>query len=110
MCQGGDIEYGDGSGDCSIYGRTFEDENFIMKHVRGKLSMAHYGKNTNAAQFFILVHNSPHLDGRHVVFGEVKSGMDVVGKIEKAGSYKGKPSQVVTIADCGQLQNEDLVS
>jgi cyclophilin family peptidyl-prolyl cis-trans isomerase len=105
MCQGGDITEGDGRGGKSIYGDRFEDENFELKHTgAGVLSMANKGPNTNSSNFFICTAATPHLDGRHVVFGQVVEGMDVVKKIEKLGSLSGKTSEQIVVADCGELK------
>ena len=105
MLQGGDFTKGNGTGGESIYGETFPDENFKEKHtIPGLLSMANAGKNTNGSQFFITTVACPWLDGKHVVFGRVTKGMDLVKKIEAHGDEEeGTPSKVILITASGQL-------
>lgn len=104
MLQGGDFTNHNGTGGRSIYGEKFPDENFVRKHTRpGLLSMANAGPNTNGSQFFITTVETPWLDGRHVVFGEVVEGMDLVKKIENLGSASGATKVKITIVKCGTL-------
>ncbi|XP_035376438.1 E3 SUMO-protein ligase RanBP2 isoform X3 [Electrophorus electricus] len=104
ICQGGDITNQDGTGGKSIYGGKFEDENFDVRHTgAGLLSMANRGRDTNNSQFFITLKKAEHLDFKHVAFGFVKDGMDVVKQMGELGSKSGKPSKKITVMECGQL-------
>ncbi|KAH9694748.1 peptidyl-prolyl cis-trans isomerase CYP21-1 [Citrus sinensis] len=105
VIQGGDIVRGDGKGSDSIYGGTFPDENFKIKHSHaGVVSMVNSGPDSNGSQFFITTVKASWLDGEHVVFGKVIQGMDTVYAIEGgAGTYSGKPRKKVTIADSGEI-------
>ena len=104
MLQGGDITNNNGTGGISIYGRSFTDENFILKHEsKGLLSMANSGPNTNSSQFFITTVPTPWLDGKHVVFGRVINGMNIVNNIERLGTQSGHTYQNIVITNCGQL-------
>ncbi|GAP83114.1 putative peptidyl-prolyl cis-trans isomerase [Rosellinia necatrix] len=105
MIQGGDFTEGNGTGGESIYGAKFEDENFELKHEKPfLLSMANAGPGTNGSQFFVTTVATPHLDSKHVVFGEVKTGKSIIRQIENLRTEgSDKPVQDVTIADCGEL-------
>merc|ERR1712238_490462 len=107
MCQGGDFTEGSGRGGESIYGGKFADETFeglAGKHSgKGCLSMANAGPNTNGSQFFVCTGETPHLNGKHVVFGTVVEGMDVIKKVEAVGSGSGSTSKKVEIEDCGEM-------
>uniref|UniRef100_A0A669CZQ8 E3 SUMO-protein ligase RanBP2 n=1 Tax=Oreochromis niloticus TaxID=8128 RepID=A0A669CZQ8_ORENI len=104
MCQGGDITKNNGTGGKSIYGNNFEDENFDVRHTGpGILSMANRGRDTNNSQFFITLKKAEHLDFKHVAFGWVRDGMDVVQQMGELGSKAGTPTKKIIITDCGQL-------
>ena len=104
MLQGGDFTRGDGTGGESIYGEKFRDENFKLKHSRpGLLSMANAGPNTNGSQFFVTTEKTPWLDGKHVVFGRVVEGMELVKACERMGTQSGKVKKEVKIVNCGAL-------
>jgi len=109
MCQGGDFTRGNGTGGESIYGSKFEDEwdnGYIPHTIPGLLSCANSGPNTNGSQFFITVGSTKWLDRKHVVFGMVKDGINVLKEVEKVGGNLGKTSQTVIISDCGEITKE----
>ena len=104
MAQGGDFTEFRGTGGESIYGARFDDENFEASHLQpGLLSMANAGPNSNGSQFFITFAPTPFLDGKHVVFGEVEEGLEVLGAIEAVGTKPGPTMARVVIEDCGEL-------
>ncbi|KAF5390723.1 hypothetical protein D9757_002586 [Collybiopsis confluens] len=109
MCQGGDFTMGNGTGGESIYGEKFEDENFVVKHTKPfLLSMANAGPNTNGSQFFITTVPTPHLDNKHVVYGEVIRGKSIVRQIENYPTSSGDaPSSPIVIDSCGELSPDD---
>lgn len=107
MVQGGDIVAGDGSNGESIYGPTFEDENFELKHKAGVLSMANQGRrNTNGSQFCITTVPCPHLNGTNVVFGQVVAGLGVIEEIQMYADSDGRLRVECVISDCGEIKEE----
>ncbi|MFM1841533.1 MAG: peptidyl-prolyl cis-trans isomerase [Cyanobacteriota bacterium] len=105
MAQGGDFTRGNGTGGESIYGEKFADENFQLKHDRpGLLSMANAGPNTNGSQFFLTFVPCPWLDGKHVVFGEVVEGGELLKTLEANGSQSGGTKKAIVISDCGEIK------
>lgn len=106
VIQMGDITVGDGTGGKSIYGDKFVDENFVLSHRVGMVSMANHGKDTNGSQFFILLARSRWLDGKHVVFGKVVRGMDVVKTIAEVpcDATNAMPKRTIRIIDCGVVK------
>ena len=104
MAQGGDFIRGDGTGNESVFGGTFKDENFKLNHSKANLlSMANSGPDTNGSQFFITFAEAPFLNGKHVVFGEVIDGFHIVQQLEKIGSGNGTPFKTATIIQSGEL-------
>ncbi|XP_037586488.1 peptidyl-prolyl cis-trans isomerase A-like [Cebus imitator] len=104
VCQGGDFTRSNGTGGKSTYGEKFDDENSVLKRTGpGSLSVANAGPNTNGSQFFFCTAKMEWLDGKHVVSGKVKEGMNTVDATEHFGSRNGKASKKITMADCGQF-------
>ena len=111
MIQGGDFTAGNGTGGESIYGEKFDDENFQVKHEKPfLLSMANSGPGTNGSQFFVTTVPTPHLDSKHVVFGEILTGKSIIRKIENLPTVSDKPQSDVTIIDCGELPRDATIS
>ena len=107
MIQGGDFTNNNGTGGMSIYGSKFNDENFIHKNTHGTISMANSGPNTNGSQFFINTSDNTHLDGKHVVFGKVIEGMEIVSYLNNVHTTNDKPDSVVMIKSCGKIWLEE---
>lgn len=105
MMQGGDIEHLNGQGGMSIYGKTFSDESFYVRHKkRGYISMANQGKDTNGSQFLIIFKQTKWLDGLHVVFGRVCKNIKLLDKLENADCNGGEtPNHSIRIIDCGEI-------
>lgn len=104
MVQGGDIENGDGTGKMCVYGDSFADESFMIQHNKpGIVSMANSGPDSNGCQFFIITEPQPHLDGKHVAFGQVIKGMEIIKEIEELGTESGEPLVDIIISDCGSI-------
>jgi cyclophilin family peptidyl-prolyl cis-trans isomerase len=110
MIQGGDFTAGNGTGGESIYGEKFADENFTRKHTGpGILSMANAGADTNGSQFFLCTVATPHLDGKHCVFGRVISGIEHTHTVENCETASDKPCEDVVVVDCGELAEADYL-
>lgn len=107
VCQGGDITMGNGTGGKSIYGTKFADESFAGKAGKhtgfGCLSMANAGPNTNSSQYFVCLGKTDWLNGKHIVFGNLVSGAEVLTAMEKCGTPGGRPTKKVTVTAAGQL-------
>lgn len=104
MIQGGDIPNGDGTGKLSIYGDSFNDESFEVLHDQvGVVSMANSGPDTNGCQFFITTSPQPQLDGKHVAFGQIIAGIEIINEINELGSNDGTPLVKISVSDCGLI-------
>lgn len=111
MAQGGDFVNNDGSGGESIYGASFPDENFKVKHnAIGRVAMANSGPDSNSSQFYIIFEEQPHLDGKNVVFGQVEAGLDIVRQIEVVGTEDGTPEEEVEVTACGVLDEKEVAT